>query len=422
MKFISTRGKAKEVSASEAIMQGLAEDGGLYVPESFPTLRSLPIGEISSYPEFAFEMLAPFFEEDILSSDLAEICMDAFDFPLVLHPIEDGRCVLELFHGPTCAFKDFGARFLACSMERILSKHGRKLTILVATSGDTGGAVAAAFHGRKGIAVKVLFPKGRVSERQKKQLTCWGDNIESYEVDGSFDDCQKMVKDAFMDSALASWGLSSANSINLGRLLPQSVYYAYSAYLFQAAYGKRPLFIVPAGNVGNCTGGYWAFQMGAPIDRITLALNANRTVVDYLESGGKYTPRPSVATLANAMDVGAPSNMERLVNLYPCFDHFKKMVSATSVSDDEIRRTIKEMYDECGYILCPHTATAERVRRDHFAKDPTIIVSTAHPAKFNTIVEPLVGTTVPVPPALQTLLDKPSSCKEIGKDYHELFC
>ena len=420
MKFVSTRKHAKPISASEAIMQGLAEDGGLYVPESFPTLRSLPVGEISSYPEFAFEVLAPFFSGDALENDLADICMDAFDFPIVLKPLAPERCVLELFHGPTCAFKDFGARFLACSMERLLEKHGRKLTILVATSGDTGGAVAAAFHGRKGITVKVLFPKGRVSERQKKQLTCWGGNIESYEVDGSFDDCQKMVKDAFMDKSFFSWGLSSANSINLGRLLPQSVYYCYASYLFQGAYGKRPVCIIPSGNVGNCTGAYWAHMMGSPIERITLAVNENRTVVDYLESG-VYTPRPSIQTLANAMDVGAPSNMERLISLYPEFSQFKAMVSATSVSDQEIRETITKTYQECGYILCPHTATAEWVRRKKFQDQPTIIVSTAHPAKFDTIVEPLIGTTVPVPSSLQKLLDKPTSCRKIGRDYHELF-
>lgn len=420
MHCVSTRGKAKPVTCGEAIMQGLAEDGGLYVPEEFPPLRGLPVGEISSYPEFAFEMLAPFFDGEPLGKDLAEICMNAFNFPIVLNPLGPERWVLELTHGPTCAFKDFGARFLAYSMEKELARHGRKLTILVATSGDTGGAVASAFHGREGITVKVLFPKGRVSERQRKQLTCWGGNIESYEVDGSFDDCQKMVKDAFMDPSLKKWGLSSANSINLGRLLPQSVYYAYSAYLFKAATGKRPLFIIPSGNVGNCTGAYWAFQMGAPIDRITLALNANRTVLDYLETG-KYTPRASVKTLANAMDVGAPSNMERLMNLYPAYDRFKTMVSATSVSDDEIRASIKADWENDHYICCPHTATAEWVRRQKFPEAASIVVSTAHPAKFNTIVEPLIGQTVPVPSQLQALLDKTPNFKSISTDYHELF-
>jgi threonine synthase len=230
MKFVSTRGKAPAVSASQAIMQGLAPDGGLYVPESFPSLGNLAIHEISSYPELAFEVLAPFFEDDLLKEDLAEICMDAFNFPVPLVTLKDQDAVLELFHGPTAAFKDFGARFLAACMERMLVKEQRKLTILVATSGDTGGAVAAAFANRKGIEVKVLYPKGRVSGRQQQQLTCWGANIQAYEVDGSFDDCQKMVKDAFMDQTVSrQWGLSSANSINLGRLLPQSVYYVFAS-------------------------------------------------------------------------------------------------------------------------------------------------------------------------------------------------
>jgi threonine synthase len=421
MKFVSTRKKSPAVSASEAILQGLAPDGGLYVPESFPSLDSLRIGEISSYPELAYEVLHPFFEGDRLQDDLARICMDAFDFPVPLVRIKEEQTILELYHGPTAAFKDFGARFLACSMERLLEKQRRKLTILVATSGDTGGAVAAAFANRKGISVKVLFPKGRVSQRQQKQLTCWGGNIQAYEVDGTFDDCQKMVKDAFMDPVLKEeWGLSSANSINLGRLLPQSVYYVHAAYLFMQEFGKKPTFVIPSGNVGNSCGAYWAFTMGAPIERIALAVNANKTIPDYLESG-VYEPRESIPTLANAMDVGAPSNMERLFSLYGEIESFRKQVSAWSVDDKTIRETIREVYEENGYILCPHTATAERVRRDRFADLPTIVVSTAHPAKFDTVVEPLVGTTVPVPPALAALLDKKSEYRSVGCDYRQLF-
>lgn len=421
MKFVSTRNASIQVSASEAILQGLAPDGGLYVPESFPSLGLINIHEISSYPELAFEVLAPFFEDDILKDDLAEICIDAFNFPVPLVKLHDKQMILELFHGPTAAFKDFGARFLAFSMERLLEKQSRKLTILVATSGDTGGAVASAFAGRKGIEVKVLFPKGRVSKRQQQQLTCWGGNIKAYEVDGSFDDCQKMVKDAFMDTKLSKqWGLSSANSINLGRLLPQSVYYVYASYLYRSVYGTKPTFIIPSGNVGNSCGAYWAFTMGAPIERITLAVNANKTIPDYIKDG-EYKPRQSIATLANAMDVGAPSNMERLFNLYGDIGTFRKMVSATSVTDDAIRATIKEVYQESGYVICPHTATAERVRRDLSVQDDTIVVSTAHPAKFEAVVEPLIGTTVPVPEGLASLLAKKSEYKSVGCDYRELF-
>ncbi len=421
MQFVSTRNQDSAVNASKAILQGLAPDGGLYVPTSFPSLATLPINEISSYPELAFEVLSPFFEGDPLQDELAEICIDAFNFPVPLVTLGPQQMVLELYHGPTAAFKDFGARFLAASMERILKRESRRLTILVATSGDTGGAVAAAFANREGIEVKVLFPKGRVSGRQQQQLTCWGGNIQAYEVDGSFDDCQKMVKDAFMDKPLSQkWGLSSANSINLGRLLPQSVYYVYASQVFKQTYGKKPVIIVPSGNVGNSCGAYWAFTMGAPINRIALAVNENRTIVDYLESG-VYEKRPSIATLANAMDVGAPSNMERLQSLYPSIEQMRSMVSAWSVDDATIEKTIREVYETANYVICPHTATAERVRRDHFAGEPTIVVSTAHPAKFEQVVEPLIGTTVPMPKSLEQLMHKPTSFQQVGCDYHQLF-
>lgn len=422
MKFVSTRGKSKPVTISEAIMQGLAPDGGLYIPESFPLMDKLPVHEISSYPELAFEVLSPFFEEDPLKPYLAELCLDAFNFPVPLVSLGDEAAVLELFHGPTAAFKDFGARFLATSMERILALgESRPLTILVATSGDTGGAVAAAFADRNGISVKVLFPKGRVSERQQKQLTCWGGNIQAYEVEGSFDDCQKMVKDAFMDEKLSmAYGLSSANSINIGRLLPQCVYYVYASYLYYNTYGRKPVIIVPSGNVGNSCAAYWALTMGAPIERIVLSVNANTTIVDYLASG-TYKARPSVQTIANAMDVGAPSNMERLFCLYPDIEAMRRFVSAYSVDDETIKRTIKEVYDMSGYILCPHTATGERVRRDHFAQEPVIVVSTAHPAKFEQVVEPLIGTTIEIPENLAVLLGKRSQCNTIKSDYRLLF-
>ena len=318
---------------------------------------------------------------------LEEICSAAFDFPIHLKKLSNST-VLELFHGPTSAFKDFGARFLAFSMEKLLVRHDRKLCILVATSGDTGGAVAAAFHNRKNLSVKVLFPKGRVAKRQKRQLTCWDGNISSYEVEGSFDDCQKMVKDAFVDPQYSA-GLSSANSINLGRLLPQMVYYVYASMVYEKENGKKPVIVIPSGNVGNSTGAYWAMSMGAPIERIVLAVNANRTIPDYLESG-EYRPRPSVKTLANA--------------------------------NDEIRETIRKVYTQDGYIMCPHTACGERVRQRLLdGKDNVLLVSTAHPAKFETIVEPLIGTEVPLPPALKSLLDRPVSYKEIPADYHRLF-
>ncbi len=418
MEFVSTRSKnGNSYTASNAILKGLAPDGGLFVPKTMPTLGDdFTLSKGLSYA--MYQAIKPFFEGDELEDDLLEICNNAFSFPLPFERIDENADLMELIYGPTSAFKDFGARFLAYTMEKLLEKRGEELTILVATSGDTGGAVASAFHNRKHLRVKVLFPKGRVADRQRAQLTTWGDNVESYEVDGSFDDCQRMVKEAFMDSSLK--GLSSANSINLGRLLPQCAYYVYASFLYEAKHGKKPVIIIPSGNVGNSTGAFWAKLMGAPIDKIVLAVNENRTIPDFLESG-EYRPRASVKTLANAMDVGAPSNMERLFDIYPVFEDFKANVESWSVSDSEIESTIKEVYSDTGLIICPHTACGERVRRDHFKDVPSIVVATAHPAKFDTIVEPLIGKTIPIPKALYEIISKPSEAKEIGTDYKDLF-
>ena len=415
--YVSTRSVTGDKStASEAILKGLAPDGGLFIPESIPRIpEDFTLSKGAWYA--MYQAMKPYFEGDELEGDLEEIAKNAFSFPVPFHHNE-GKDTLELFYGPTAAFKDFGARFLAFSMEKLLEKRNRDLCILVATSGDTGGAVASAFHNRKHLSVKVLFPKGRVAERQQKQLTCWNGNVESYEVDGTFDDCQKMVKDAFMDSSLS--GLSSANSINLGRLLPQMAYYVYASSLYKEIYGREAVFIIPSGNVGNSTGAFWAKAMGAPIKSIVLAVNANRTIPDYLESG-EYRPRPSVETLANAMDVGAPSNMERLFAMFPSVEEFRANVASYSVSDDEIRRTIGEEYRESGHIICPHTACGERVRRDHYADEDTVVVATAHPAKFERIVEPIIGGPVAIPKQLFDILQKPSAAKSIGTDYHDLF-
>ncbi len=419
IKYVSTRDKnGQAVTASEAILKGLAPDGGLYVPTELPS-ASPDFTLTKGLAEAMYLAIKPFFEGDELEDELEDICADAFSFPLPFHESKEKYLYMELIYGPTSAFKDFGARFLACCMERLLVKRGEKKTILVATSGDTGGAVAAAFYNRENLSAKVLFPKGRVAERQRAQLTTWGGNIESYEVDGNFDDCQRMVKEAFMDREYSP-SLSSSNSINIGRLLPQMAYYAYASTLFVLKYGVKPLFIVPSGNVGNVTGAYWAKESGYPIGRIVLACNANRTIPDYLESG-EYRPRDSIKTIANAMDVGAPSNMERLFDLYPTFSLFSDNVTAYSVSDDSIRDTIREVYDEEGYIICPHTACGERVRRDHYKDVPSIVVSTAHPAKFDTVVEPLLGVTIPIPKNLYEITRKESRAKSIGTDYHSLF-
>ncbi|MGI6433259.1 MAG: threonine synthase [Sphaerochaetaceae bacterium] len=421
MKFISTRGKSPQLSASEAMLQGLATDGGLYVPTHFPQMNLRHLASCGSYAELAYEVLAPFFVGDELESELAEICTEAFNFPLPLHWHTPHKGVLELFWGPTAAFKDFGARFLASSMERLLKKRNQDLTILVATSGDTGGAVASAFYHKEHLKVKVLFPQGRVSARQQQQLTCWADNVESFAVKGVFDDCQTMVKQAFMDTELQKKvALSSANSINLGRLLPQMVYPFFAALESVRLHQAEPTLIIPSGNVGNSCGSFWAKECGAPIANIVLALNNNTTVADYIASG-VYEKRPSVATLANAMDVGDPSNMERLRHLYNNHQSFINEVQAYSVSDQKIIETIQEIYNTYSYIVCPHTATGEYVRSLVQSNTPTIVYATAHPAKFDTIVEPAIGTTVEVPPQLASLLASPSVFKEIEADYRLLF-
>lgn len=427
--MISTRKKDK-CSLSDAILKGLALDGGLFVGESFPfindfeeLLKGKNTDDYSSclYKELAYKTLSPFFKGDEIEDSLLHIIDEAFNFPCPLVSSIDKKAYLELYKGPTAAFKDFGARFLAYSMEAILKKRGKNLTILVATSGDTGSAVASAFYKRDGIKVKILFPKGGVSERQKKLLTVWGENIESYEVDGTFDDCQKMVKDAFQNEELTKkYALTSANSINIGRLLPQMTYYVYSSLVYKSRFKKEPIIIIPTGNVGNATACFYAKKIGAPIKRIVFAENANRPLVDYFKSG-VYTPRPSIKTYANAMDVGAPSNMERLLNLYPDFATFSKETEAYSVVDDEILKTIKSTYEEENRIICPHTATAKKVYDEHYKGENAIIVSTADPAKFENVIKKAIGLTPSLPESLTLLLSKEEKYKNISKNYMELF-
>ncbi|TLZ10464.1 MAG: threonine synthase [Gammaproteobacteria bacterium] len=420
--FASSRGGAPTVSFGAAVLQGLAPDGGLYVPLSWPHLAPPDFDGVSELPAIAGRLLAPFLEGDPLARELVPLAAEALDFPAPLVPLApDGRLsVLELFHGPTAAFKDFGARFLAGCFGCLRQGAERPLTILVATSGDTGGAVAAAFHQRPGVEVAVLFPKGLVSPTQERQLTCWGGNVRSVSVRGTFDDCQRLVKEAFRDAALATRAqLSSANSINLGRLLPQMVYYAAASLATWRAHRERASFIVPSGNLGNALACLWARRIGLPIGEVVLAHNANRTVPDFLASG-EWRPRPSVATLASAMDVGDPSNMERLRALHAGIEELRAAVSAVSVSDDEIRARIVAGYRQFGQIWCPHTATAAeawaRLPPEARRERRWVLAATAHPAKFREIVEPLIGRTVPVPETLAKLFARPAQCVEIDAD------
>jgi len=415
MKYRSTRKKTNLVFAHEAIELGMASDGGLFVPEAWPTFKIDKALAALSLAELAVEVLAPFFKNDILEPQLTEIIKKTFNFPLPLKKLDDQACVLELYHGPTLAFKDFGARFLALSLEKISPNNQKPRMVLVATSGDTGGAVAAAFCEFTKIPVTILYPKNKISARQEKQLSCWGPQVQAFAVQGSFDDCQKMVKDAFLsDWWQSKFQLISANSINIARLLPQMIYFSYASIQYQKAYNKKPGFIIPSGNSGNATAALWAQKIGFPIEKIIFAHNANSAVLNYFQSG-VWQPQSAVATLANAMDVGNPSNFERVRDLYPELNELKKQAAAFSVNDQQIKQIITHEKT----VFCPHTATAIFVRRQLAAGD-WIVAATAHPAKFETIVEPLIKNTIEIPETLTKLLLKKSVLNEISPTLAEL--
>ncbi|HKQ60982.1 MAG TPA: threonine synthase [Candidatus Polarisedimenticolaceae bacterium] len=418
MRYVSTRGTAPAVPFSQAVLDGIAPDGGLYVPERMPRVDPATLEGAPGWPELAAEFLRPFLAGDPLAARLDELCRTAFDFPLRLVRLRQDTGLLELYHGPTAAFKDFGARFLAGCLEALAAAEPR--TVLVATSGDTGGAVAAALHRKAGIRVGVLFPKDGVSPRQARQLTCWGDNVRSFAVRGTFDDCQRLVKQAFADPAWrGSEALTSANSINIGRLLPQAAYYAAAALDWRRQAGSPAAgFVVPSGNLGNVTGAFWAKRLGLPVARIALATNANRVVPDWFETG-RWEPRASRPTLANAMDVGDPSNMERLFALYPERAGLLADGLGRAVDDETIRRVIAAGPSRWGRVWCPHTATAVHVR-EQLDGGPWIVVATAHPAKFETIVEPLIGRPVELPAPLAALLARPTSVREIDPELRAL--
>jgi threonine synthase len=422
MKFTSTRG-GESATLDQALLSGIAADGGLFIPESLPHFTVADFEGASSVVDIARVLLMPFFEHSKLASDLEAILSETFSFaiPLVRLPVATGQAhLLELFHGPTAAFKDIGAGFLAACLSRLWKTADSPLTILVATSGDTGGAVAAAFNERTGTRVVVLFPKDRVSDRQALQLTCWGDNVLSLAVKGTFDDCQALVKQAMADASLHNrYRFSSANSINIGRLMPQCTYYAHASLERYRITGCKASFIVPTGNLGNALALMLARQMGLPIGDVVLATNANKVIADYLRDG-VWLPKPSLQTLASAMDVGNPSNMERLRALFGDAEALRKLMRAFAVSDEQIKHEIRENFSEYGFATCPHTATASFVYRrlddeERRTKD-WIIVSTAHPAKFEKTVEPLIGEPVPLPDALQDILKRPSRCHSIEPD------
>lgn len=413
MQFISTRDDQHRVSLSEALEAGLAPDGGLYVPARLPSVDASAFDGLERVEAIAEMLLQPFFAgDDRLADDLTVICEDTFGFPIPLRDLRDDTAVLELFHGPTAAFKDVGARFLASSLSRLNESADEPVTILVATSGDTGAAVAAAFYRKPNVEVIVLYPKGRVSPRQEKQLTGWDCNVQTVAVRGVFDDCQRLVKAAFRDAWWrANKRLSSANSINIGRLLPQMTYYAASSLWYERAHGVAPGYIVPSGNLGNVLACLYTREMGLPIGEVVLATNANQPVTHFLETG-TWKTFDTVETLATAMDVGNPSNMERLRHLWPSGEALRRAVRAETVPDGAIERQIRRGPDVWGEVWDPHTATAVEVR-ERLESPHWIVVATAHPAKFEGVVEPLIGREVSVPEALEKVMARSRPAPEI---------
>ena len=420
MHYYSTRNKNEAFTFARAALTGLAPDGGLFVPEEVPQYPSAIKSSLGTmeYTDIAFETIRPWVEGDIPGSTLRDMVHSAYPFTAPLIKAGD-RLVLELFHGPTAAFKDFGARFMARAFSYLRRGEDRPLRILVATSGDTGGAVADGFFGVEGVSVTVLYPKGRVSPLQERQIAGFRGNISALAVEGSFDDCQLLVKQAFGDEDLKKrLVLSSANSINVSRLIPQAVYYAAAA-----GQAENIIFCVPSGNFGNLTAGLYAWKMGAPIERFIAATNINKTVPDYLESGS-YEARLSKATLSNAMDVGAPSNFERMAAHFS-WEEMRRLVLGASVTDDEVRETISKVFSRWGYYLDPHSAVgwraADKLKEAALlpAGNALGILSTAHPAKFAETVEPLTGP-VPVPPSLQKAMERSVEARTIPAELSAL--
>jgi threonine synthase len=446
MYYYSTRNKGEKVNFASAALAGLAPDGGLYVPEEIPQYSQAVKSSLGTmdFRDIAFETIKPYVKDEISDSALADIVQSAFTFTAPLVPAAD-RCVLELFHGPTAAFKDFGARFMARSFSHLRRGEERPLKILVATSGDTGGAVADGFFEVPGISVTVLYPKGRVTPLQERQIAGLGKNISALAVEGSFDDCQRLVKAALADEALKKrMSLSSANSINISRLIPQAVYYSAAAGRAFAGLcdsdgeatprigksaaspavraGLPVTLCVPSGNFGNLTAGLYAMKMGAPVARFIAATNINKTVPDFLTTGD-YKARDSKATISNAMDVGAPSNFERM-SAHFSWEQMRQIILGVSVTDEETRETIAHVHEQAAYFIDPHSAVGwkgtDKLRAENKLGEGAVgILCTAHPAKFAEVVEPLVGKP-PVPASLSRAMERTVNSKTIPAEVSAL--
>ena len=432
MQFYSTNDATHRVDLAEAIFRGLPADNGLYMPERIDPLPASFFARLPemSFAEVGFAVARQLVGDSLPEGDLRQIVAEAIDFPAPVVRLDDRKYVLELFHGPSLAFKDFGARFMSRLMGYFNRGNERQLVILVATSGDTGGAVASGFYRTPGIEVVILYPKGKVSLLQEKQLTTLGHNIHALEIDGTFDDCQAIVKRAFLDEQLRKdIRLSSANSINISRLIPQSFYY-FEAYRQLGAAGDPVAFCIPSGNFGNLTAGLLAQRLGLPVAHFIAATNRNDVVPEYLRTG-TYTPRPSVATLSNAMDVGAPSNFARMANLYGQVNGLDPLsptthaamrdtISGYAYDDATTEAAVREVHQRYGYTIDPHGAVGYLAlaewQRDH-PNTRGVILETAHPSKFKPDVERILGHSIEVPARLAELEHRPKEARELGPDY-----
>ena len=419
MQFHSTKNKNETAAFHEAILRGLPPDNGLYFPDHIPTLPlETWMGDEDTQPHhLATEVIWPYAHGSMERTDLERICADAINFPFPLVETDPRRFALELFHGPTLAFKDVGARFLARAISHF---SDQKVTVLVATSGDTGSAVAQGFYNVEGIDVVLLYPKGRISKVQEQQLTTVGGNVQALEVDGAFDDCQAMVKEAFLDAELqAARPLTSANSINIARWIPQATYYASTVHMM----GENVLFSVPSGNFGNLAAGLLAHKMGMPCKGFIAATNANSVVPEYLATGD-YQPRASVATISNAMDVGAPSNFIRLTRLFgDDLNAFRNTVSGFHLVDDATRQRIRHIHETSGYVCDPHGAIGHQALDSALEADPEalgVFLHTAAPCKFGDVVAPEIGTDPEMPDRLKAIIDRPKQAVNIDATYTAL--
>ncbi len=424
MLFASTRDSKFKLTFKDALFQGLSPDGGLFYPTVMPDMKELfsSFTASDSFNDIASSVLYNLLKDEISKDDAIQLASRAFSFEPSLKILNNQIQILELFHGPSSAFKDFGASFLAASMEFFLKCNDKKAVILTATSGDTGSAVAKAFYDKKNIDVIILYPKGRISPLQEKQMTTLGKNIQALEVEGSFDDCQKMVKEAFRDSEMKYINLTSANSINLGRLIPQSLYYiwAVSRMDFPA---ENNVFCVPSGNFGNLTAGLYAKHWGLPVKRFIASTNRNDVIPEYLKSGN-YAPRPSIHTYSNAMDVGAPSNFERMQNLYNNdFNKLRKEIEGQCIDDEATLETIRRINNSYNYEICPHTAVgikAAEIYAETHKNDHVTVLSTAHPGKFKEVFHKAVGHEPVLPQSLLDVKDKEKVSEVIGNTLEDL--